>query len=63
MLMALHYRHGGLFPIVLYPSIIPKDGKDLDAHPNVEAQVTIIKDQGESNLPSQSFIASPLTLS
>lgn len=33
------------FEVFLYPQVIPKDGKDLDARPNVEAEVKLLKDQ------------------
>ncbi|PWZ02331.1 hypothetical protein BCV70DRAFT_172197 [Testicularia cyperi] len=36
---------GGLFPIVLYPTVIPKDGKDLEVHPTLQASVIMLKDQ------------------
>lgn len=38
---------GGLFPIVLYPSVIPKVGKDLEVHPTL--QMSAIKMKGESH--------------
>ncbi len=36
---------GGLFPILLYPSVIPKDGKELEAHPSLQASVIVLKDE------------------
>lgn len=36
---------GGLFPIVLYPTVIPNDGKDLEVHPTLQASVIMLKDQ------------------
>ncbi len=38
---------GGLFPIVLYPTVVPKDGKELDSHPTLQLSVAILKDEGE----------------
>lgn len=38
---------GGLFPIILYPQVIPKDGKDLESHPTLQFSVAILKDQCE----------------
>ncbi|BEI82300.1 hypothetical protein CcaverHIS002_0301680 [Cutaneotrichosporon cavernicola] len=35
---------GGIFPIVLYPTVVSKDGKDLDAHPTLNTNVAILKD-------------------
>ena len=28
-----------LFPIVLYPTIVPKDGKELEVHPTLQASI------------------------
>ncbi|KAL1410608.1 Vacuolar protein sorting-associated protein 13 [Vanrija albida] len=36
---------GGLFPIVFYPTVVPKDGKELDSHPTVQLAVALLKDQ------------------
>ena len=36
--------YGGIFPIVLYPSVVPKTGKELEAHPIFHAMVTRVKD-------------------
>ncbi|ODO11680.1 hypothetical protein I350_00464 [Cryptococcus amylolentus CBS 6273] len=36
---------GGIFPIILYPTVVPKDGKELDSHPTLQSSVTILKDQ------------------
>ena len=36
---------GGLFPIILYPTVVPKDGKELDSHPTLQASVAMLKDQ------------------
>ncbi|GMK58122.1 hypothetical protein CspeluHIS016_0501540 [Cutaneotrichosporon spelunceum] len=35
---------GGIFPIILYPTVVSKDGKDLDAHPTLNASLAILKD-------------------
>lgn len=40
---------GGLFPIILYPQNVPKDGKELESHPTLQASVAILKDQCELN--------------
>lgn len=40
---------GGLFPIILYPHTIPKDGKELESHPTLQASVAILKDQCKSS--------------
>lgn len=36
---------GSLFPIVLYPTVVPKDGKELDIHPTLQASVIRHKDE------------------
>ena len=36
---------GGLFPIILYPTVVPKDGKELESHPTLQTSVAILKDQ------------------
>ncbi|KAL9941010.1 hypothetical protein V8E36_000498 [Tilletia maclaganii] len=36
---------GGLFPIVLYPTVVPKDGKDLEVHPTLQIALIRLKDQ------------------
>ncbi len=37
---------GGLFPIVLYPTVVPKDGKELESHPTLQLSAAILKDDG-----------------
>lgn len=41
---------GGLFPIILYPTVVPKDGKELEAHPTLQFSVAILKDDSECKL-------------
>ena len=36
--------YGGIFPILLYPSVVPKTGREMEAHPIFHAQVTRVKD-------------------
>lgn len=36
---------GGLFPIIFYPTVVPKDGKELESHPTLQSSVTVLKDQ------------------
>ena len=36
--------YGGIFPIILYPSVVPKTGKEMEAHPILHAAVTRVKD-------------------
>ena len=36
--------YGGIFPILLYPSVVPKTGKEMEAHPIFHTMVTRVKD-------------------
>lgn len=36
---------GGLFPIILYPTVVPRSGKELESHPTLQASVAVLKDQ------------------
>lgn len=36
--------YGGIFPILLYPSVVPKTGREMEAHPIFNAKVTRVKD-------------------
>ncbi|EZF77133.1 hypothetical protein H105_01647 [Trichophyton soudanense CBS 452.61] len=36
--------YGGIFPILLYPSVVPKTGREMEAHPIFTATVTRVKD-------------------
>lgn len=36
--------YGGIFPILLYPSVVPKTGKEMEAHPIFHAMLTRVKD-------------------
>ncbi|KAL1957788.1 hypothetical protein VTO42DRAFT_5506 [Malbranchea cinnamomea] len=36
--------YGGIFPILLYPSVVPKTGREMEAHPIFNAAVTRVKD-------------------
>ncbi|WFD42049.1 Vacuolar protein sorting-associated protein 13 [Malassezia psittaci] len=37
--------YGSIFPIVLYPTVVPKDGKELDIHPTLQASIIRLKDE------------------
>jgi vacuolar protein sorting-associated protein 13A/C len=39
---------GGLFPIILYPTVVPKDGKELESHPTLQTTVAVLKDNCKS---------------
>jgi vacuolar protein sorting-associated protein 13A/C len=36
--------YGGIFPLIFYPSVVPKTGKEMEAHPIFKAAVTRVKD-------------------
>ncbi len=36
--------YGGIFPILFYPSVVPKTGKEMEAHPILHTMVTRVKD-------------------
>jgi vacuolar protein sorting-associated protein 13A/C len=36
--------YGGIFPILLYPSVVPKTGKEMEAHPIFHTQIIRVKD-------------------
>ena len=36
--------YGGIFPLVLYPSVVPRTGKEIDVHPNLHAMITRVRD-------------------
>ncbi|KAG5925451.1 hypothetical protein E4U42_004279 [Claviceps africana] len=36
--------YGGIFPMVLYPSVVPKKANEVDAHPSLHGMVSRVKD-------------------
>ncbi|KAG8628535.1 hypothetical protein KVT40_004408 [Elsinoe batatas] len=36
--------YGGIFPLIFYPSVVPKTGKEMAAHPIFKAAITRVKD-------------------
>lgn len=36
--------YGGLFPVILYPSVLPKSNKEMENHPTLSGSVTIVRD-------------------
>lgn len=38
--------YGGIFPILMYPSVVPKTGKEMEAHPIFHTMITRVKDDG-----------------
>ena len=53
----------GIFPIVLYPTVVPKDGKELDVHPTLQASVIRKKDEshGVQHIKYASVLLQELT--
>lgn len=37
--------YGGLFPIVLYPTVVPKSGKEMNSHPSFSGSICKVKDE------------------
>ena len=52
-----------IFPIVLYPTVVPKDGKELDVHPTLQASVIRKKDEshGVRHIKYASILLQELT--
>ena len=40
--------YGGIFPIVLYPSVVQKTGKEMESHPSLHSSITRVKNDCES---------------
>ncbi|KAK6455080.1 vacuolar sorting [Scheffersomyces xylosifermentans] len=36
--------YGGIFPIILYPSVLPKSGRELNNHPAFSGSICLVKD-------------------
>lgn len=36
--------YGGIFPIILYPTLVPKSGKGMSSHPSLSASICKVKD-------------------
>ena len=36
--------YGGIFPLLFYPSVVPKTGKEMEAHPIFRSAITRVKD-------------------
>lgn len=42
--------YGGIFPIVVYPTVIPKSGKEMNNHPAVSGSICKVKDESHGVL-------------
>ncbi|WFD35586.1 Vacuolar protein sorting-associated protein 13 [Malassezia cuniculi] len=56
--------YGHLFPIVLYPTIVPKSGTELDVHPTLQASIIRVKDEshGVTHIKYASLLLQELTM-
>ncbi|CAG9988581.1 unnamed protein product [Clonostachys byssicola] len=36
--------YGGIFPMIVYPSVVPKKAQEVDAHPSLHAMISRVKD-------------------
>jgi len=43
--------YGGIFPIVLYPSVVQKTGSEMEGHPSIHSLITRVKNDCESLYP------------
>lgn len=42
--------YGGIFPIIIYPTLVPKSGKEMNSHPSFSASVCKVKDESHGVL-------------
>lgn len=42
--------YGGIFPIIIYPTVVPKSGKEMNNHPSFSASVCKVKDDSHGVL-------------
>lgn len=42
--------YGGIFPIIVYPTVVPKSGKEMNNHPSFSASVCKVKDDSHGVL-------------
>ncbi|KAK2733181.1 hypothetical protein FQN57_002273 [Myotisia sp. PD_48] len=56
--------YGGIFPILLYPSVVPKTGREMEAHPIFNATIIRVKDDsyGVIYLKYASLLLQQMTL-
>ncbi|KAK9446960.1 uncharacterized protein V1518DRAFT_387785 [Limtongia smithiae] len=41
---------GGIYPIVVYPSVVPQNAKEMENHPTLSASITRVKDESHGVL-------------
>lgn len=56
--------YGGIFPIILYPSVVPKTGKEMDVHPSIHASATFVNDDsyGVTYIKYATFLMQQMTI-
>ncbi|KAF8254179.1 hypothetical protein K440DRAFT_652243 [Wilcoxina mikolae CBS 423.85] len=56
--------YGGIFPIILYPSVVPKTGKEMDVHPSIHASATLVNDEsyGVTYIKYATFLMQQMTI-
>lgn len=42
--------YGGIYPIILFPSVVPKNGREMENHPSFSGSVTRVKDEAHGVL-------------
>lgn len=42
--------YGGIFPIIIYPTVVPKSGKEMNNHPSFSASICKVKDDSHGVL-------------
>lgn len=56
--------YGGIFPIIVYPSVVPKTGKEMDVHPSIHASATLVNDEsyGVTYIKYATFLMQQITI-
>ncbi|KAI5810307.1 hypothetical protein DFH27DRAFT_185031 [Peziza echinospora] len=56
--------YGGIFPIVLYPSVVQKTGQEMEVHPSLHASIMRVKDDsyGVIYIKYATFLLQQMTL-
>jgi len=56
--------YGGIFPIIVYPSVVPKTGKEMDVHPSIHTSMTLVNDDsyGVTYIKYATFLMQQMTV-
>lgn len=56
--------YGGIFPLLFYPSVVPKTGKEMEAHPIFKTAITRVKDDsyGVTYIKYFTFLMQQMTI-